>query len=214
MAPHLEQPINTMLDILYEDEHLVAVAKPENLLCVPGLSEPENLFDQLRRLYPNARVVHRLDMATSGVVLFALNHACQKSLGQQFEKRAIHKRYTAVVSGHLNAATGEVVMPLLCDWPNRPRQKVDWIQGKTAHTIFRVKRYLNDRTLVELMPLTGRSHQLRVHCQHLGHPIVGDRLYQGDADSHRLMLHAEFIDFQHPQRNQRIQIHCPSPFGV
>jgi tRNA pseudouridine32 synthase/23S rRNA pseudouridine746 synthase len=213
MAPHLEQSINTMLDILYEDEHLVAVAKPENLLCVPGLSEPENLFDQLRSLYPNARVVHRLDMATSGVVLFALNHACQKSLGQQFEKRAIHKRYTAVVSGHLSVTAGEIVMPLLCDWPNRPRQKVDWIQGKAAHTIFRVKRYLNNHTLIELVPVTGRSHQLRVHCQQLGHPIVGDKLYQGDPAGDRLMLHSEFIDFHHPQLDRRMQIHCPAPFG-
>lgn len=202
-----------MLDILYEDEHLVAVAKPENLLCVPGLSEPENLFDQLRARYPNARVVHRLDMATSGVVLFALNHACQKSLGQQFEKRAIHKRYAAVVSGHLAAVAGEIVMPLLCDWPNRPRQKVDWAQGKAAHTMFRVKRYLLNHTLVELVPLTGRSHQLRVHCQQLGHPIVGDELYHGDPDATRLMLHAELIDFHHPHLGRRVQIHCPAPFA-
>lgn len=203
-----------MLDILYEDEHLVAVAKPENLLCVPGLSEPENLFDRLRRIYPNARVVHRLDMATSGVVLFALNHASQKSLGQQFEKRAIHKRYSAVVTGQLTATNGEIVMPLLCDWPNRPRQKVDWLQGKAAHTLFQVKRHFHNRTLIDLVPLTGRSHQLRVHCQQLGHPIVGDALYQGDPHADRLMLHAEFIDFHHPQSGQRVQIYCPAPFGA
>lgn len=202
-----------MMDILYEDAHLIAVAKPENLLCVPGLSEPENLFDQLRVRYPNARVVHRLDMATSGVVLFALNHTCQKSLGQQFEKRTIYKRYAAILNGHLNAATGEIVLPLLCDWPNRPRQKVDWIHGKTAHTIFQVKRYLNDCTLVELIPLTGRSHQLRVHCQQLGHPIVGDSLYQDEVNENRLMLHAEFIDFHHPHFDKRMQIYCPAPFG-
>lgn len=201
-----------MLNILYEDAHLVAVAKPENLLCVPGLSDPENLFDQVRSFYPNARVVHRLDMATSGVVLFALNHACQKNLGQQFEKRVIYKRYAAIVSGHLKAATGEIVLPLLCDWPNRPRQKVDWIQGKAAHTVFRVKRYLSDRTLVELIPLTGRSHQLRVHCQQLGHPIVGDSLYQNTPSGDRLMLHAEFIDFHHPHLDKRVQIYCPAPF--
>lgn len=202
-----------MMDILYEDAHLIAVAKPENLLCVPGLSEPENLFDLLRARYPNARVVHRLDMATSGVVLFALNHTSQKSLGQQFEKRTIYKRYAAILNGHLNAATGEIVLPLLCDWPNRPRQKVDWIHGKTAHTIFQVKRYLNDCTLVELIPLTGRSHQLRVHCQQLGHPIVGDSLYQDEPNGNRLMLHAEFIDFHHPHFDKRMQIYCPAPFG-
>jgi tRNA pseudouridine32 synthase/23S rRNA pseudouridine746 synthase len=153
-------------------------------------------------------------MATSGVVLFALNYASQKSLGQQFEKRAIHKRYAAMLSGHLPAATGEIVMPLLCDWPNRPRQKVDWVQGKAAHTIFHVKRYLDNHSFVELVPLTGRSHQLRVHCQQLGHPIVGDSLYDGDPSGDRLMLHAEFIDFCHPQCGRRVQIHCPAPFGT
>ncbi len=203
-----------MLDILYEDEHLVAIAKPENLLCVPGLSDPANLFDQVRNVYPNARVVHRLDMATSGVVLFALNHACQKSLGQQFERRTIYKRYSALVSGHLRSAAGEIVMPLLCDWPNRPRQKVDWLQGKSAHTLFRTKRYLGNCTLVELQPLTGRSHQLRVHCQQLGHPIVGDTLYHHTPEGSRLMLHAEFIDFHHPQLDRRVEIYCPTPFGT
>jgi tRNA pseudouridine32 synthase/23S rRNA pseudouridine746 synthase len=203
-----------MLDILYEDRHLVAVAKPENLLCVPGLSEPDNLFDRLRVHYPNARVVHRLDMATSGVMLFALDHATQKSLGQQFERRTVHKCYSAMVSGRVAAASGEIVMPLICDWPNRPRQKVDWLQGKAAHTSFKVMDHAADQTLLELTPLTGRSHQLRVHCQQLGHPIVGDELYQTDPTGDRLMLHADWIEFDHPHSQQRLRIHCPSPFTV
>ncbi|MCR6651513.1 MAG: RluA family pseudouridine synthase [Cellvibrionaceae bacterium] len=202
-----------MLDILYEDEHLVAVAKPENLLCVPGLSEPDNLFDRLRGRYPNARVVHRLDMATSGAILFALDHASQKSLGQQFERRLVDKRYSAVVSGHVAAVRGEIVMPLICDWPNRPRQKVDWLQGKPAHTLFEVKRHLlSGQTLLELTPLTGRSHQLRVHCQQLGHPIMGDELYNLNPAGDRLMLHAERIEIDHPISGHRLKIYCPSPF--
>lgn len=202
-----------MLNILYEDEHLVAVAKPENLLCVPGLSEPDNLFDRLRGRYPNVRVVHRLDMATSGVMLFALNHASQKNLGQQFEKRMVSKCYTAIVSGHLATASGEIVMPLICDWPNRPRQKVDWHQGKSAHTLFEVKRYIAGQTLLQLTPLTGRSHQLRVHCQQIGHPIIGDELYNRDPAGNRLMLHAESIEIDHPESGQRLKVYCPSPFA-
>lgn len=202
-----------MPDVLYEDGHLIAVAKPANLLCVPGLSTPDNLYDTLRNHYPNIRVVHRLDMATSGVVVFALNHASQKSLGQQFEKRTVHKRYSAVVDGHVRASHGEVVMPLICDWPNRPRQKVDWAQGKFAHTLFRVKHRSEQHTLLELIPLTGRSHQLRVHCQQIGHPIIGDTLYQSNPGNSRLMLHAEHIEFEHPQGGRQVQIHCPAPFG-
>jgi tRNA pseudouridine32 synthase/23S rRNA pseudouridine746 synthase len=212
MATLLTGQLPNMLDILYEDEHLVAVAKPENLLCVPGLCEPDNLFDRLRGRYPNARIVHRLDMATSGVVLFALSHACQKNLGQQFERRLVNKRYTAVVSGNMQADTGEIVMPLLCDWPNRPKQKVDWQQGKPAHTLFKVKRRFTGQTLLELTPLTGRSHQLRVHCQQLGHPIVGDQLYNQDQTGDRLMLHAEWIEIAHPASNRPLQVYCPSPF--
>jgi len=153
-------------------------------------------------------------MATSGIVLFALNHACQKSLGQQFERRTVHKVYKAVLTGHLPAGAGEIVMPLLCDWPNRPKQKVDWVLGKPAHTVFSVTRYLDDHTVVELVPLTGRSHQLRVHCQQLGHPILGDELYSAGPTTGRLMLHAEYIAFNHPETGRRLHLRCPATFAT
>lgn len=202
------------MQILYEDEHLVAVAKPENVLCVPGLHEPENLYDHVRAEFPNARVVHRLDMATSGIVLFALNHASQKALGLQFEKRLIHKRYTAIVDGVVGAACGEIVLPLLCDWPNRPRQKVDWRDGKAAHTLFRVIDRADHATLLQLSPVTGRSHQLRVHCLQIGHPVLGDTLYNPASRAPRMMLHAEMIEFLHPLTSSRINLYCPAPFNL
>ncbi len=202
-----------MCDILYQDEDLLAVNKPENVLCVPGLSHSVNVYDQVRALFPNVRVVHRLDMATSGIMLFALNHASQKSLGLQFERRQILKHYSALVVGTVKPECGEVVMPLLCDWPNRPKQKVDWIAGKSAHTWFQVVDRAESYTHLLLSPLTGRSHQLRVHCQQLGHPIVGDSLYNPLCDSDRLMLHAQSIVFQHPRHGTPVRIHSDAPFA-
>lgn len=203
-----------MFEILYQDTDLVAVNKPENLLCVPGLCADDNLFDRVRRPFPNARVVHRLDMATSGVVLFALNHTSQKHLGRQFERRQIHKQYAALVQGEVTAQWGEVVLPLLCDWPNRPKQKVEWRNGKNAHTCFQVVARFPHHSHLRLYPVTGRSHQLRVHCLHLGHPIIGDTLYNNASTADRLMLHAERIVFQHPQTGGKIELYSPAPFAT
>lgn len=201
-----------MLEILHQDEDLLAVNKPPNLLCVPGLCSDDNLFDQVRQRWPNARVVHRLDMATSGLILFALNHATQASLGRQFERRQVTKSYSALVQGHIKDQCGEIVLPLLCDWPNRPRQKVDWQLGKHANTWFEVMGRHANNSYVRLYPLTGRSHQLRVHCQQLGHPILGDTLYGDPGSAERLMLHADAIGFLHPAHQTMIQISCPAPF--
>lgn len=202
----------SMFEILHQDDDLLAVNKPSNLLCVPGLCTDDNLFDRVRHQWPNARVVHRLDMATSGLVLFALNHASQAALGRQFEKRQVAKSYAALVQGHIQDECGEIVLPLLCDWPNRPRQKVDWHQGKHAHTGFEVVERGNGYCQVRLYPLTGRSHQLRVHCQQLGHPILGDTLYGDPGSAERLMLHADAIGFLHPRNQAPLQISCPAPF--
>jgi len=202
-----------VLQVLYTDEHLVAVAKPANLLCVPGLCSDENLFDQVRTLYPNARIVHRLDMATSGIVLFPLSHASQKNLGHQFERRQIHKRYAALVKHEVQSNSGEISLPMICDWPNRPKQKVDWHIGKPAHTIFRVVERRPFASLLHLIPITGRSHQLRVHCLALGHPILGDALYDPDTQEERLMLHAELLELNHPITGKKLSIYCPAPFS-
>jgi tRNA pseudouridine32 synthase/23S rRNA pseudouridine746 synthase len=202
-----------MLEILHQDQDVLAVAKPANLLCVPGLCTDDNLFDRVRQNWPNARVVHRLDMATSGIVLFALSHASQVALGRQFEQRRVTKRYSAVVEGRVLAQCGEIALPLICDWPNRPRQMVDWNQGRAAHTYFEVVQRAKDMTHLRLYPLTGRSHQLRVHCQQIGHPILGDSLYGNPTRSDRLMLHADFIRFFHPASQHPVQIECPAPFA-
>lgn len=201
-----------MFEILHQDDDLLAVNKPSNLLCVPGLCADDNLFDRVRQHWPNVRVVHRLDMATSGLILFALNHASQAALGRQFEKRQVAKSYSALVQGQIQDQCGEIVLPLLCDWPNRPRQKVDWHLGKQAHTWFEVVERCSDYSQVRLYPLTGRSHQLRVHCQQLGHPILGDTLYGDPSSAERLMLHADAIGFVHPRSQTPIQISCPAPF--
>lgn len=223
-----------MLDILHIDNDLLILNKPPNMLCVPGLSTPDNLFDFARSQYPNARVVHRLDMATSGIIIFALNHASQKHLGKQFEKRVIKKRYCALVSGQVSQRNGEISLPLICDWDNRPKQKVDWHNGKAAHTYFETDRFTqtlantehnqiarenkisstNGYTYLNLYPITGRSHQLRVHCLALGHPIVGDKLYNVTEASvtQRMCLHAERIQFAHPSHGDLMVIESAVPF--
>lgn len=201
-----------MLNILYCDSDLLILNKPPGLLCVPGLSDPDNLYDRARRSYPNIRVVHRLDMATSGIVVFALNYPAQKHLNKQFEKRDVKKRYIAEVSGIIKSHVGEIVAPMICDWERRPKQKIDWANGKPAHTIFRVTANTPHTTRVQLFPITGRSHQLRVHCQHLGTPIVGDALYNESSTHERLLLHAEFICFTHPKTESLIEFEAPAPF--
>lgn len=206
--------IISMPTIVYEDKDLIVVNKPTNLLCVPGLSHPDNLLDILRARYPNVRLVHRLDMHTSGIVIFALNHPAQKHLSKQFEERKVGKQYVARVLGELKAQQGEIAMPLICDWPNRPKQKVDWLNGKKAHTRFEVlnRAHNINETRVHLHPVTGRSHQLRVHCLAIGHPIAGDALYAPESNAPRLMLHAEHIEFSQPSTGKKLELHCPAPF--
>jgi len=207
------------LDILHLDEHLLIANKPSGLLTVPGKG-PENqacLFKQALGFNPNARIAHRLDQATSGIVMFPLSYPCLKQLTYQFERREIHKRYVAVVDGLIESETGEVKLPLICDWPNRPRQKVCFEQGKAAHTRFQVlsRDTAHDSTRVELEPVSGRTHQLRVHMLSLGHPILGDRLYAPDAalnKAPRLLLHAQELWLNHPITQDAIHIRCPASF--
>ena len=205
--------------VLYQDQHLLVVDKPSGLLTTPGRGPDKQdcLIARVLLDFPNARVVHRLDMATSGIVIFALSHRAQVAMGRLFEQRLVEKVYIAMVAGQLLPASGEVTLPLICDWENRPRQKVCVEAGKPAQTRFLRLAYdaAGARSRVQLRPLTGRSHQLRVHMMSLGHPILGDYFYAPAAilqQSERLLLHAHQIHFTHPTTGERVTIVSPVPF--
>jgi len=209
-----------MTNCLYVDDTFLVVEKQANLLCVPGRGEDKQdcLIHRLHREYPEALIVHRLDMATSGLLLVARNKDSQRALSRQFERRQVEKRYLAVVCGVMEQQSGVIDLPLQADWPNRPRQKVDYIHGKSAQTQYRVistNAHL-DSTVMELCPITGRTHQLRVHLQAIGHPIVGDALYGGGCDtrqkSHRLLLHASHLSFTHPANARQMSFQSQASF--
>lgn len=206
----------TGLNVLHVDEALLVVNKPAGLLSVPGKGEGQwhNLSTQLRHLFPDAQVVHRLDQATSGLMLFARGAEVQRTLSMAFEQRLVHKRYVAVVTGILGPDDGVIDAPLIADWPRRPRQKVDLEGGKPSITRWRVVQRLPDTTRLELEPVTGRSHQLRVHLLHIGHPIVGDALYgeMPAACEERLHLHATQLALRHPLTKAQLVFDSPAPF--
>ncbi|MDF3605180.1 pseudouridine synthase [Paracoccus sp. DMF-8] len=188
--------------IIHHDHEILVVDKQAGLLSVPGKGEDraDCLIGRLRAIFPQVLLVHRLDLDTSGVMIFALTPHAQRHLGLQFEKRQTKKTYVARLHGRLQPATGTVDLPLIVDWPNRPVQMVDHENGRPAQTDWRVVKASDTETRVRLMPLTGRSHQLRVHMLSLGHPILGDPLYATGAarDHPRLMLHAESLRIRHP----------------
>lgn len=207
------------VDILYQDADLLIINKPAGLLTVPGKGPEKQdcLINRVLRPYPNARVVHRLDQGTSGIVIFPLNYLTLRNLTKLFEARGVHKRYLAVVSGLVTADAGEVQLPLICDWPNRPLQKVCHESGKAAHTRYQVlaRDLQANITRVLLEPVSGRTHQLRVHMLSMNHPIVGDRLYaplEIQEQAPRLLLHARDIWFEHPTNGQTVRVECPAPF--
>lgn len=221
-----QPPMSPYLDILYQDKDLVMINKPSGLLTVPGrLPEHQDcLQNRVLRALPTATIVHRLDMATSGLLIMALNKPAHVNISRQFEQRTVSKSYLARVFGHLAKQQGEVNLPLICDWPNRPKQMVDHQRGKKALTKYQVlneankadqQGALHQTTLVELTPITGRSHQLRVHMLALGHPILGDRLYahqQALTLSPRLQLHAHKISFKQPSSGDLLNFSTPCPF--
>ncbi len=208
-------PPQDSLDILYDDHEVLLVNKPSGLLSVPGKGPDlaDCLIARVQAAFPTALLVHRLDRDTSGVMIFALTPHAQRHLGLQFEKRQTKKTYVARVWGEVAEKTGTVDLPLIVDWPNRPRQMVDHENGKQAVTDWRVVRVRDGETRIRLMPRTGRSHQLRVHMLALGHPILGDPFYAtGPArDYPRLMLHSETLQFRHPDggRGMRVTAKCP-----
>jgi len=210
-------PPQTDLHILHQDEYLILVDKPSGLLSVPGKA-PEHqdcLEFRMKEAFPDSLLVHRLDMATSGIMVFARNAAAHRHLGLQFERRHVEKTYLAHVWGKLDAPEGEVDLPLICDWPNRPLQKVDYENGKKAKTAWEVLEEFDDYSTVRLFPHTGRSHQLRVHMNEKDCPILGDRLYAHDyafLQTQRLMLHAESLSLFHPVGGERIRFEAPASF--
>jgi len=205
--------------LAWVDEHLVVLDKPAGLLAVPGRGEDKQdcLSARAQALWPDALVVHRLDMATSGLFLMGRGVHMQRVLSRAFAERQVHKTYQALVAGTLGAvgARGEIALPLAADWPNRPRQKVDPDAGRPSLTRWTVLAAEGDTTRLALEPVTGRSHQLRVHLQAIGHPIVGDTLYappEVAARSPRLLLHANALQLAHPATGEPLAFASPVPF--
>lgn len=209
-------PPNDPLDIIHEDHELILVNKPAGLLSVPGKGEhlADCLIARLTTAFPEALLVHRLDMDTSGVMIFARTPHAQRHLGLQFEKRQTKKTYIARVWGHVAEKEGHIDLPLIVDWPNRPLQHVNFETGKPAQTDWRRVRIEGETTRMRLYPKTGRSHQLRVHMREIGHPILGDPFYATGAarDFPRLMLHAESLKVRHPDGGKGMLFRAPVPF--
>ncbi len=209
-------PPQEPLQILHADHEIVVVDKPAGLLSVPGRGAhlADCLLARVQAVFPEALLVHRLDRDTSGVMVFALTAPAQRNLGLQFERRKTRKTYVARVAGRLEPRSGTVELPLIVDWPNRPRQKVCFETGKPALTEWRVQRREEGETRVKLMPKTGRSHQLRVHMAELGHPILGDPFYAEGAarDWPRMMLHSEELRIHHPDGGAGKSFRAPAPF--
>ena len=209
--------MDTMLKVLFEDEHLLAVDKPPWLLSVPGRGpeKQDAIASRAQSLYGEIHVVHRLDCATSGVMLLAKTKAAEKALHLQFRERQTDKEYIAIGAGTACLARGQVQLPLLTDWPNRPRQTVDFTRGKHSVTRFELIAQQGDQARMRLFPVTGRSHQLRLHMKYLGLPILGDRLYAPEAvatASDRMLLHAERLRLHHPVSGHSLDIVAPCPF--
>ena len=206
------------MHILYQDKHIIVVDKPSNLLSTPG-SLDDSVVHRLEKQFSFVGVIHRLDQATSGIMIFALNSKAQSNLAKQFQHRETFKVYEARVKGILPAEKGTIDLPLICDWPNRPRQEVNSI-GKQSLTHWQTIDATPDWSRVQLIPHTGRSHQLRVHLMALGHPILGDYFYgqnpDDESDAHsmdeRLNLHACQLHINHPVTGKRLQFISRAPF--
>ena len=213
LVPHSQEAIV----ILYEDADLLLVRKPDLLLSIPG-RHPLNkdcLITRLQRDYPTASIVHRLDLDTSGIMVIPLNRETHAHISRQFQQRQVKKSYHAVVYGVVQQDRGEVDLPIACDWENRPRQMICQERGKAALTRFEVLQRDTDRTRLLLKPVTGRSHQLRIHMRELGHPILGCDMYAHAAAlarADRMLLHATVLGFEHPASGKWLQGECPPDF--
>ncbi len=215
MSDAYDPPTNPPV-ILHRDDHLLIADKPAGLLSVPGKGAhlADCLLSRLEAACPGVLLVHRLDRDTSGVMVFAMSRLAQRHLGLQFERRHTAKTYVARVAGHPDAEAGYIDLPLGADWPNRPRQMVDFEHGRAAQTAWRVLAREENATRVELTPRTGRSHQLRVHMAEIGHPILGDPIYAGCASqaAPRLMLHAACLMVRNPDGGAPTTFEARCPF--
>jgi tRNA pseudouridine32 synthase/23S rRNA pseudouridine746 synthase len=207
------------LSLIHVDPFLVVADKPAGLLSVPGrgADKADCLVARVQAVHGDALAVHRLDMATSGLIVLARGAAMHRALSMAFAGRQVHKRYEAVVDGLLADDEGEIDLPLIADWPNRPRQMVDHAIGKPSLTRWRVigRDAAAGRTRVALFPVTGRSHQLRVHLSAIGHAILGDDLYappRAAMATPRLLLHASELRLAHPVTDEALAFDCPVPF--
>ncbi len=212
-------PPDSGLKIVHLDDDLLIVDKPAGLLSVPGRGPDKQdcLSVRVQSRYPEALPVHRLDLGTSGLLLMARNAHTHSALNRLFADRQVEKRYTAVAAGQLPATEMSIDLPLLVDWPNRPRQRVNLQSGKPSLTRLRVLSYdpQSNTSRLELSPETGRSHQLRVHLQAIGHPLLGDELYAPPdvtARASRLLLHATFLAFNHPSTATLFAVESQPPF--
>lgn len=214
-APY--RPPGGPLSVIHRDDSLLLVDKPAGLLSVPGKAEglADCLEARVRAEYPEALLLHRLDMDTSGLMIFARSRLAQRHVGWQFERRQLKKTYIARVLGLPAAPEGRIELPLTCDWPRRPLQKVCHRTGKPSVTDWRMTGQADGNARLELAPLTGRSHQIRVHLTEIGHPILGDRFYAPPAAlaaAPRLMLHAETLTLRHPEGGAWVSFRAPAPF--
>lgn len=204
----------TPIDILYSDDDIVVINKPSGLLSVPGRYEPDSAVSRLQQQFGTILVIHRLDMDTSGILVFARHKPALANVQRQFERQTTRKVYEALVHGQLPGTRGCINLPIIVDWPNRPLQKISHSEGRYALTRWQRITYEHDNTRVALFPKTGRSHQLRIHMQQAGHPIIGDTLYgpETDRQQQRLCLHARELDFCHPVSGDALAFVCPPPF--
>lgn len=212
MRPY-RPPVEPYLDVVYSDAHLLVLDKPSGLLTVPGRDPAHRdcLASRAQTEYPDALIVHRLDMDTSGLVVMARGPEVHRQLSALFQTRQVEKSYLARVWGEPAGDSGEVNLPLICDWPNRPKQKVDFEHGKPSLTRWQKLDSDGAASLLQLTPVTGRSHQLRVHMQALGHPILGDPFYahgEALAAAPRLLLHAQELGFEHPVLDRPLHFFC------
>lgn len=207
-------PPDTPLNVLHADHEVLAVSKPEGLLSVPGKGAhlADCLLSRVQVAFPTALLVHRLDRDTSGVMVFGLSPYAQRFLSKQFEEQRARKSYVARVAGRMVEPAGQIDLPLIVDWPNRPRQMVCHVTGKPSLTDYKVLKADEDESRVRLHPKTGRTHQLRVHLLALGHPILGDPLYAPGDGHARMMLHAEELRINHPESGHGMKFRAALPF--
>lgn len=210
-------PSTPFLDELYRDEDILILNKPSGLLTVAG-KDPKHsdcLENRVREQLPEAKIVHRLDMDTSGLIVMGLNKMSHRHLSLQFQNRNVDKEYEALVYGNPNEKSGLIDLPLICDWPNRPKQMVDHKRGKKSLTEWRLIDHTENISRIHLIPHTGRSHQLRVHLMSIGYPILGDRFYASDEILNmyeRLCLHSKKLTIMHPVQKEKMTFKCKVPF--